>query len=88
MGELITLSGVARKTANIILGNAFGIVEGIAVDTHVRRLSQKRLVQANLSFNRPRPLNLQSPKTPLPKLFPQPPLPFIISLINWKKITH
>lgn len=41
MDELITLSGVARKTANIVLGNAYGVVVGIAVDTHVRRLSQK-----------------------------------------------
>lgn len=41
MEDLLTLPGVARKTANIVLGNAFGIVEGIAVDTHVRRLSQK-----------------------------------------------
>lgn len=41
MEDLLTLPGVARKTANIILGNAYGIVEGIAVDTHVRRLSQK-----------------------------------------------
>jgi endonuclease-3 len=32
---------VARKTANIVLGNSFGIVEGIAVDTHVSRLSQR-----------------------------------------------
>lgn len=40
MLELLTLPGVARKTANVVLGNAFGIVEGIAVDTHVRRLSQ------------------------------------------------
>jgi len=39
MEELLTLPGVARKTANVVLGNAFGIVEGIAVDTHVRRLS-------------------------------------------------
>ncbi|MEJ2241107.1 MAG: endonuclease III, partial [Candidatus Bathyarchaeota archaeon] len=39
--ELIKLPGVARKTANIVLSNAFGIVEGIAVDTHVRRLSQR-----------------------------------------------
>lgn len=39
MEELISLPGVARKTANIVLGNGFGIVEGIAVDTHVRRLS-------------------------------------------------
>jgi endonuclease-3 len=41
MEELLTLPGVARKTANIVLGNAYGIVEGIAVDTHVRRLSIK-----------------------------------------------
>jgi endonuclease-3 len=41
MEDLQTLRGVARKTANIVLGNAFGIVEGIAVDTHVRRLSNR-----------------------------------------------
>lgn len=41
MDELLCLPGVARKTANIVLGNAFGIVEGIAVDTHVKRLSQR-----------------------------------------------
>jgi len=37
MEELLTIPGVARKTANVVLGNAFGVVEGIAVDTHVRR---------------------------------------------------
>ncbi|MCP2604849.1 endonuclease III [Candidatus Aminicenantes bacterium AH-873-B07] len=41
MEELLKLPGVARKTANIVLGNAFGIVEGIAVDTHVRRLAER-----------------------------------------------
>jgi endonuclease III len=41
MDELLELPGVARKTANIVLSNAYGIVEGIAVDTHVRRLSQR-----------------------------------------------
>jgi len=41
MKELLTLPGVARKTANVVLGNAYGVVEGIAVDTHVIRLSQK-----------------------------------------------
>ena len=41
MEDLITLRGVARKTANIVLGNSFGIVEGIAVDTHVSRLSNR-----------------------------------------------
>lgn len=39
MEELTTLPGVARKTANIILSDAYGIIEGIAVDTHVLRLS-------------------------------------------------
>ena len=39
MDELITLPGVARKTANVVLYNAFGVIEGIAVDTHVKRLS-------------------------------------------------
>jgi endonuclease-3 len=41
MAELLELPGVARKTANIVLTNAYGIVEGIAVDTHVRRLAQR-----------------------------------------------
>ncbi|NTU71447.1 MAG: endonuclease III [Coriobacteriia bacterium] len=41
MTELTTLPGVARKTANIVLGEAFGIVEGIAVDTHVFRLAHR-----------------------------------------------
>ena len=35
MEDMLTLPGVARKTANVVLGNAFGVVEGIAVDTHV-----------------------------------------------------
>lgn len=39
MEDLITLPGVARKTANIVLSNAFGVIEGIAVDTHVFRLA-------------------------------------------------
>ena len=41
MEDLITLRGVARKTANIVMGNAFGKVEGIAVDTHVKRLANR-----------------------------------------------
>ncbi len=39
MAELSALPGVGRKTANVILGNAFGIDEGVVVDTHVKRLS-------------------------------------------------
>ncbi len=41
MEELLTLPGVARKTANVVLGGAFGKNEGIVVDTHVIRLSQR-----------------------------------------------
>ena len=41
MDELLELPGVARKTANIVLYNAFGTIDGIAVDTHVNRLSQR-----------------------------------------------
>jgi len=41
MEGLVSLSGVARKTANIVLGEAFGKVEGIAVDTHVNRLAHR-----------------------------------------------
>lgn len=41
MEDLLTLRGAARKTANVVLGNAFGINEGIVVDTHVRRFSNR-----------------------------------------------
>jgi endonuclease-3 len=41
MEELLELPGVARKTANIVLSNAYGIIAGVAVDTHVRRLAQR-----------------------------------------------
>ena len=41
MADILTLPGVARKTANVILGNAYGVVDGIAVDTHVKRFTQK-----------------------------------------------
>lgn len=41
MEELLTLPGVARKTANVVLANAFGINAGVTVDTHVRRLSNR-----------------------------------------------
>ena len=41
MAELVALPGVGRKTANVVLGNAFSIDEGVVVDTHVRRLSNR-----------------------------------------------
>jgi len=50
MAELLTLPGVARKTANVVLSGAFGKNEGIVVDTHVKRLAGR--------------LGLSSQKTP------------------------
>ena len=47
MEELLKLPGVARKTANVVLGVAFGIAAGIVVDTHVSRLSQRLGVTRN-----------------------------------------
>lgn len=41
MDELVALPGVGRKTANVVLGNAFGLNEGIVVDTHVGRISRR-----------------------------------------------
>ena len=41
MAEMLTIPGIGRKSANVILGNAYGVVEGIAVDTHGSRLAQK-----------------------------------------------
>jgi endonuclease-3 len=47
MEEIIRLPGVARKTGNIVLYNAFKVAEGIAVDTHVRRVSQRLGLSGN-----------------------------------------
>jgi endonuclease-3 len=41
MEQLLTLPGVARKTGNVVLGNSFQIADGVVVDTHVRRVSQR-----------------------------------------------
>ena len=41
MEEILTLPGVARKTANVVLGTAYGIASGVVVDTHVQRLSRR-----------------------------------------------
>ena len=49
MDELLTLGGVARKTANVVLGNAFVIASGVVVDTHVSRLSQRLGLTENTS---------------------------------------
>lgn len=52
MSEIVELPGVARKTANIVLSNAYGIVVGIAVDTHVRRLSKRLGLTDNTDPNK------------------------------------
>lgn len=64
MDELLALQGVARKTANVVLGNAFGINVGFVVDTHVERLS-KRFGLA------PQDANVQQIERRLMALFPR-----------------
>lgn len=63
MEEMLTLPGVARKTANVVLGNVYGVVDGIAVDTHVFRLTR----QWGLSTGK----NPQQVERDLMKLFPK-----------------
>lgn len=63
MEELLALPGVARKTANIILSNAFGKVEGVAVDTHVMRLARR--------FHLTKHMNPEKIERDLMALFPQ-----------------
>ncbi len=57
---LIALDGVGRKTANVVLGNAFGLNEGIVVDTHVARLSQRLKLTAATD-----PVKIESALVPL-----------------------
>lgn len=64
MTELLTLAGVARKTANVVLAHAFGIIEGVTVDTHVKRLSNR--LGLTKSAN---PIQIEKD---LMKLLPQP----------------
>jgi endonuclease-3 len=52
MEELLELPGVARKTANIVIFNAYGVIAGVAVDTHVRRLSQRLGLSENEDPNK------------------------------------
>ncbi len=49
MKEMLTLAGVARKTANVVLGTAYGIASGVVVDTHVKRLSNRLGLSAESS---------------------------------------
>jgi endonuclease-3 len=52
MDEILKLPGVARKTANIVLSNAYDVIEGIAVDTHVRRVSKRLGLTENENPNK------------------------------------
>jgi endonuclease-3 len=52
MAEMLELPGVARKTASIVLSNAYGVVEGIAADTHVRRVSRRLGLTVNEDPNK------------------------------------
>jgi endonuclease III len=64
MAELLELQGVARKTANVVLGNAFNMAEGVVVDTHVERLSQRMALV-------PRGTSVQMIERRLMALFPR-----------------
>ena len=76
MEEMLALPGVARKTANVVLGNAYGVVEGIAVDTHVKRLS--------LAFGLTRHTNPEKIEQDLMELFPQKEwFPFTYRMIEY-----
>ena len=73
--ELTALPGVGRKTANVILGNAFGINDGIVVDTHVQRLSRR------LGLTRqPDPIGIEQELMPL---FPRDDWALLSHLLIW-----
>ncbi len=71
--ELVTLPGAARKTANVVLGNAFGINEGVVVDTHVGRLAVR------LGLTRHGPKDAVKIERDLMSLFPRE---------TWTKLSH
>ena len=75
MAELRPLPGVGRKTANVILGNAFGIDEGVVVDTHIRRLANR------LDFSREH--NPEKVERDLMKIFPRERWTLLAHLLIW-----
>ena len=68
MAELLTLPGVARKTANVVLGTSFGVAEGLVVDTHVSRLA---LRMALTPRQKTKALNIEKIEADLMALIPQ-----------------
>lgn len=75
MDELLTLAGIGRKSANVILLEAFGIANGIAVDTHVKRISNRIGLSSN---NEPEKIEQD-----LLKIFPRKYLKDINHLLVW-----
>jgi endonuclease III len=75
MEELITLGGVGRKTANVVLGNAFNVNTGVVVDTHVGRLSQR------LGFSKEKAA--EKIEEDLMRLVPQKEWTFFSHLLIW-----
>ncbi len=75
MKELLTLRGVARKTANVVLGNAFGINDGVVVDTHVLRLSNR--------FGLSEHTDAKKVERDLMALFPRPHWMMLSHLLIW-----
>jgi endonuclease-3 len=75
LAELAALPGVGRKTANVILGNAFGIDEGVVVDTHVKRLSARLAFTA---YDDPERIEQE-----LMKLFPRERWTMLSHLLIW-----
>jgi len=80
MGELTDLPGVGRKTANVILGNAFGIDEGVVVDTHVRRLSNRLRFTGTA---RKKEKNVRRIEKDLMELFPRDRWTMLSHLLIW-----
>ena len=77
MAELLTLPGVARKTANVVLGNAFNINHGVTVDTHVGRIS-RRLALTDAAAK-----NAQAVERDLAGLFPRDTWCHLSHLMIW-----
>jgi endonuclease-3 len=75
MEELVQLPGVGRKTANVLLGNAFGMNEGVVVDTHVSRVSQRLELTASTD-----PVRIEQD---LVQLFPREQWAMLSHLLVW-----
>ncbi len=80
MEEMLTLPGVARKTANVVLGTAFGVAEGIVVDTHVSRLALRMGLAPQ---QKTKSINTDKIEQALMELFPRDQWVFIAHALIW-----